>query len=146
MDQRLHFARQFRLVERLEHRGSARGDGSGDAVSGRKSARDREPDEQGQERHDGEERHDRAQRHVGGELAPGADRLRDLHDLIARDRAEHAPVAVVRADRGEAQLRVPRQVALRLRQVHLDTAPVRDLHDDGAVAGRVARARRAARR
>src|SRR4029077_3512322 len=71
----------------------------------------------------------RAQRHARRELAALAHRLRDLDHLVAGQRTEHAPVPSVGVEVGEAELRVLRQHALRLRQIELHAVAVPDLHD-----------------
>ena len=87
-----------------------------------------------------------AQRHARGELAARAHRLRDLHDLAAGERAEHAPVAAVGGDGGESELRVLRQHAMRLRQIELHAVAVPDLHDQRVGAGADVGRRRPERR
>jgi hypothetical protein len=99
------------------------------------SGGDAEPHEDREKRDHREQRHDRAQRHAGGELAPHAHGLRDLHHLVAGDGGQHAPFAGGVGDGAKAALEHVRQPPLRLRQVDLDAVAVPDL-DDQAVAAR----------
>ena len=145
-DQRLHFAGQAALGERLELRRRAPANGRGDALQRLESARDDEPDQKPQRRQHREQRHDRAQRHARRQLATGAHRLRDLHDLTSRQGAEYAPFAGFGAQVGKPELGVLRQHALRLREVELHAVAVPDLHDQRIVGRAVpGRSRRRSR-
>ena len=66
-------------------------------------------------------------------------RLCDLHDLVAGEHAEHAPVALAGVHVGETELRVLRQHALGLGQIQPHAVSIPDLDHQRVVAGAVPR-------
>ena len=132
--ERAHLCGQARLVQRREPARRSLRDRGREAPERRESAHHAPADRHCEKRRDDEQRHDRPQCHAGRELAARAHRLRHLDDLVAGERAEHAPVAGRGLHRVEAELRVLRQRLLRLREEALDTVAVPDLDHERVVA------------
>ena len=87
----------------------------------REPATDDHPHGSTQERQQHDQRPQRAQRDVRRKPVAHRQRLRELHDVVADDRAVHAPFAAIGALGREAERRARRDRRTRRRQAGLST-------------------------
>jgi hypothetical protein len=100
-----------RVGQRIERFRAARLHRARHAAERREAAPDDHPDRRTEERQQHDQRPQRAQRDVRGEPVAHRQRLRELHDVVADDRAVHAPFAAIGALGREAELRARRDRA-----------------------------------